>query len=115
MYEVSKRGLMPPNSVWAKGYRFSVVLILLADFLWVLLTTASLCHAVSFSSNPDQTAWITNGTVSAVATAGATVYIGGSFTYVGPNTGSGVPVDASSGSPVSSYAKVSGSILCCRL
>ena len=42
------------------------------------------------SSTPDKQVWITNGAVNAIATAAdGTTYIGGDFTYVGPNTGSG--------------------------
>jgi hypothetical protein len=42
---------------------------------------------------------LTDGVVNAVATSGNTVYIGGSFTQVGPATGSAVPLDATTGQP----------------
>ncbi|GIW09961.1 MAG: hypothetical protein KatS3mg061_1018 [Dehalococcoidia bacterium] len=42
--------------------------------------------------------WMTNGTVYAVARAGSTIYLGGSFSRVGPPTGSLVELDASNGS-----------------
>ena len=50
------------------------------------------------SSTPDAQPWVTNGVVRAIAIApDGTTYIGGDFTYVGPNTGSGAALDASSG------------------
>jgi hypothetical protein len=48
-------------------------------------------------STQPATTWVTNGSVSAVARVGTTIYLGGEFTYVGPPTGSWVTLDASSG------------------
>ena len=54
----------------------------------------------ALSSTPDQQPWVTNGTVWAIAAgAGGTTYIGGDFTYVGPNTGGAAALDATSGAP----------------
>jgi hypothetical protein len=52
----------------------------------------------------------TNGTVNAEALSGNTLYIGGSFTRVGPQTGSGVPLDAASGAPVAGFPLVAGQV-----
>jgi len=41
--------------------------------------------------------WGTNGKVSAIARSGNTLYLGGEFSYVGPNTGSGVALSAATG------------------
>src|SRR5262245_15042585 len=42
-------------------------------------------------------AWMTNGSVYTAVQAGNTIYLGGTFTYVGPQTGSFVQLDATSG------------------
>lgn len=55
----------------------------------------------------------TDGTVSGFACIGSTLYLAGSFTSVGPNTGGGVPVDPSSGKPVPCYARVNGIVYSC--
>src|SRR5690349_15185252 len=51
---------------------------------------------------------VTNSTVSTIAQSGNTVYIGGSFTYVGPNNYYGCPVSASTGTPIASFPKPNG-------
>jgi predicted small secreted protein len=67
-------------------------------------------EARAFSRIPNPSTWITNGTVFAIADANSTVYLGGDFSYVGPDTGSGVPIDAATGSPASTFPKVNGII-----
>jgi len=52
----------------------------------------------------------TNGTVNAEVLSGNTLYLGGSFTRVGPQTGSGVPLDAASGAPVTGFPLVAGPV-----
>jgi hypothetical protein len=52
----------------------------------------------------------TNGTVNAEVISGNTLYLGGSFTRVGPQTGSGVPLDAASGVPVAGFPLVVGQV-----
>lgn len=58
-----------------------------------LLTAASPAKA-SLSPTPEST-FATNGTVHAITVLGDTAYLGGDFTQVGPRTGSGVGIDAS--------------------
>src|SRR5437016_1884977 len=41
---------------------------------------------------------------------GNTLYFGGAFSQVGPATGSGVPIDSTSGAPTSGFPKVVGSV-----
>jgi hypothetical protein len=62
------------------------------------------------SSVPDPDFWVTDGAVWSILPAGNVTYIGGSFTYVGPHTGCGAPVDTSSGSPLEPYPQVEGVI-----
>jgi hypothetical protein len=56
--------------------------------------------------------WVTNGTVNAVLPDPAhnAIYIGGTFTYVGPNTGNGVPIGSTSGAALTSFPRVNGTI-----
>ncbi len=49
--------------------------------------------------------------VTAIARSGNTLYVGGAFSQVGPNTGSGIPLQYGRGVPASAYAKVNGEIL----
>ena len=56
----------------------------------------------------DNDLWETNEPVLAIVQSGNMLYIGGEFTYVGPHTGSGVPLDATSGVPVGTHPEVSG-------
>ncbi len=66
-------------------------------------------HAASYE--PVEEAWVTNGYVNSIVTEGATTYIGGSFSYVGPNTGYGVPFDMSDGNPMAVYPKANKAVL----
>ena len=50
--------------------------------------------------------WNPNGTVVAIAASGNSIYIGGSFTSVGPPSGGGVPLSAATGTPSGPYPKV---------
>jgi trimeric autotransporter adhesin len=60
------------------------------------------------TSNPS--AWVTDGTVYAIAPAGPITYIGGNFNYVGPNTGAFVSLDPATGYATSPYARVNGPV-----
>lgn len=65
--------------------------------------------AAGVGSRPLST-WETNGSVSAVTRVGNHVYIGGRFSYVGPYTGSGVPLNAGSGTSLPRFAKIDGAV-----
>ncbi|MEO5619205.1 MAG: hypothetical protein ABIS67_15655, partial [Candidatus Eisenbacteria bacterium] len=59
----------------------------------------------------DRNLWGTNGNVLAFARSGNTLYIGGAFSQVGPNTGGGIPLGVASGQPVTGYPPVAGQVL----
>jgi trimeric autotransporter adhesin len=110
MFESARENLVYSKSVLMRRTASPAGWVFVATILGLLAWAGWLQEARAFSSIPNQDTWITNGTVFAIAEANSTVYLGGDFTYVGPNTGSGVPIDAASGSPVSSFPKVDGTI-----
>ncbi len=54
--------------------------------------------------------FVTNGTVNAELLVDGKLYVGGSFTSVGPVTGSGVPVDSSTGLARPGFPRVNGQV-----
>jgi hypothetical protein len=58
----------------------------------------------------DTTLWVTNGAVNALARDGGTLYVGGSFTQVGPATGGFVAIDSTTGVAHQPYPLVVGSV-----
>lgn len=53
--------------------------------------------------------WITDGTVNSLAQSAGTLYVGGTFTYVGPNTSFAAPISSTTGSVLGNI-KVSGTV-----
>src|SRR5689334_22658989 len=60
----------------------------------------------------DPKLWTVNdlGSVGSAVRVGNTLYLGGSFTEIGPCTGHGVPVSATLGTPASSFPKIGGEV-----
>jgi trimeric autotransporter adhesin len=54
--------------------------------------------------------WGTDGNVLATARSATSLYVAGSFKWLGPNTGAFVPLSKHTGAPAHSYAKVAGEI-----
>ena len=93
------------------GRYLSVCLLFVCCFVGLLAAPAAARAAAPPSSQPDGQVWVTNGRVLATAIgANGTSYIGGIFSYVGPQTGSGVALDVSSGVRDASFAMVQGSV-----
>ncbi|WP_287152456.1 hypothetical protein [Candidatus Solincola tengchongensis] len=67
------------------------------------------CLAGTISYPPQvEEAWVADNTVFTVLPAGDVTYLGGAFRYLGPITGGGVPVNATSGTPIKPYPPVNG-------
>src|ERR1035437_3613036 len=88
--------------------KFSITFFLLFfAFLFFQITPVF----ADIPSTPNENTWVTNGTVFTMTTgADGTVYLGGNFTQVGPNTGSAVPVDTTTGIRLTSFPKVTGNV-----
>jgi hypothetical protein len=69
-----------------------------------------LSPGVGLAQTVDTTLWVTNGPVNAIVVDGSTIYIGGNFTLVGPVTGGGGAIDASTGAAHQPYPKVEGTV-----
>ena len=59
-------------------------------------------------SSVPQTGWVTDGPVNAVARSADQIFLGGSFSYVGPRTGPWVALSASSGAVDAAMPQVAG-------
>ena len=62
----------------------------------------------SLADVADNSWWGTNGRVSDIAVFGDRVYLGGSFDYLGPNTGHGAITDAATGAMIPDNPVISG-------
>jgi hypothetical protein len=81
----------------------------MTKFSALIIALATVVQAMP-SDTCNQNTWVTNGPVYAIAPAGDKVYIGGNFTQVGPYTGYGVPINTSTGQPVSVFPKINGRV-----
>ncbi len=78
----------------------------------VIASAAIACSLVGVTraQEPDTVLWGPNANVLDIARSGDKLYIAGAFTQIGPNTGSGVPLDRASGAIVRPFAKVAGTV-----
>ncbi len=74
--------------------------------------TIVLSAATSRAQVLDTTLWVPNSEVKTVLRVGNTIYLGGRFTEVGPQTGSGVGIQYPSGAVVPGFPKVTGIVHC---
>lgn len=99
--------------VAATGVMFMTLVVRVRPWTFAVLVVVgglaglqpALAGAAGLSLVPRPT-WITDGQVRAVLPVGGVVYIGGEFGYVGPNTGSGVSLERSSGQPVRRFPRI---------
>src|SRR5262252_8180478 len=80
--------------------------ILSALFALVACTTAARAQSVR------RDFWVPNSMVRTAVLDGNTLYVGGDFTRIGPVTGCGVPLDITSGAPVTGFPIVVGDVSC---
>ncbi len=83
-----------------------MLLLLAGGLAWTALTATTI-HAQTV--RPDF--FITNGQVTAQVLRGNTLFVGGSFSFVGPVTGAGVPVDPVTGVPAAGFPRVNGTVI----
>lgn len=79
----------------------------------VLSATVCICLQASlYAQTLQQNLWVTNGEVNAIAYSESTntIYIGGSFTNVGPHTDRGAALSVATGSADADFPKVNGII-----
>jgi hypothetical protein len=69
-------------------------------------------HGPAHAQVVDSTLWGLNpgSTLLAIGKLGHTLYLGGSFRYIGPSTGGGVPCDVRSAAPLANYPRVVGRV-----
>ena len=89
--------------VWAR------LLIVGAATAAVVVGAPALARAAVPNAVPGST-WVTNGAVNGVLPAGNAVYLGGSFTYLGPPTGGGVPLTVQRGTTAGPFPHVNGTV-----
>ena len=84
------------------------------DWLRLLGAACATCvlplwSATATAQWTDSTLWGVDGNVDAVTRSGSTLYVGGSFNTVGPNSGGGVLLERQTGDPVP-YPRVAGTV-----
>jgi len=54
--------------------------------------------------------WVTNGRVTSIVENNGLLYVGGNFTYAGPNTGHGAILDTATGTPFPYFPYINGNV-----
>ncbi len=95
-----------PRWMWPAAFG---TLIAGALFFWQPLVSPADAPTIAVvPSTAYSGAYVTNGGVNAIVRSGGNTYIGGGFTAIGPRTGHGVPISATSGAPTSGFPDVAG-------
>ncbi|MBC8001874.1 MAG: hypothetical protein H7X97_04725, partial [Opitutaceae bacterium] len=80
---------------------------------WLLALLAllpSMPVLAQLSSTPQEKFWTTDGTVYSMLETNGVIYIGGDFSYVGPNNGSGAVTPTNSTAPYTGWPGVDGDV-----
>ena len=78
--------------------------------LYLLIPGLLTAFSGLYAQTPQGNWPVANNSVNAIVKDGNTIYMGGSFTYVGPNIPYGASIDATSGAPNFNYVKPNGNI-----
>lgn len=78
----------------------------------VLAVACTLVASVACAQIADPNLWVTNGSVRTTLLDGARLYLGGKFSYVGPQTGSFTSYDVSDQHVKTRWPRVDGTVLC---
>ena len=89
-----------PGQLWSHAIRLGTLALLGT----VLIPAPGRTQVVQ------QNLWVANGQVNTIATSNNIVYLGGTFTQVGPATGAAVAIDASTGSPIQPCPMLVGTV-----
>lgn len=98
------------NLVWNSNFRVRILnTVKSIDALTIINHYTS---TVGFTTGDMSVPWVVNGTINAMAEYNDTLYIGGNFSQVGLNTGSGVQIDMSTRliDNLSTMQQIAGSI-----
>lgn len=82
-------------------------------FIGLLMLGLSFLGAMGHAellSTPSNDKWATDGEVRSIVQLGSRIYLGGTFTHVGPVTGGGVPLDSITGAKGADFPQVKGKI-----
>src|SRR4030042_2553997 len=87
---------------------FAFILIITGCNLLLLLQSSK--ALAEPPDTPNLRTWETNGNVHTIVSNGPFTFIGGEFTYVGPNTGFGAPISVATGNPIPPYSRTNNYI-----
>ncbi len=89
---------------------FRITRILFVISIVVLVTFLCEVQAQVPSSTPNPTAWETNGEILSMTRSSDTIYIGGTFSYVGPHTGGAVWIDDTTSQTLPGFPEINGQV-----
>ncbi len=94
--------------------RISKVFFPKSLLIWIFCSLLFFRYCIAeISSVPNHDIWITNGPVNAIIEDQGRLYLGGEFTYIGPNTGHGAVYDTQTGEVLNDYPRLGGRIQAC--